>query len=261
MIFLGECSEANNCKNYFVLIVVCLMFVEMLIIFTNMNISQYLNSFFISLTQYFLLSILFLVASCDFTKEEKRPTKDFELKPFPKYYLTFNDRNEKQLLIASAIGIDPITTRTEALKLKEKLTEIKSNDYYTVDSLRTSLPFLVNIAAQRLDSIGILFQDSLISKGGPLYKIFVTSILRTSEDILKLQNKNLNSNTKSAHLYGTTFDIAYWRFERVDTTDIEIDKSKLKVVLAEVLRDLKAANKCYVKYEVKQGCFHVTARP
>jgi hypothetical protein len=27
-----------------------------------------------------------------------------------------------------------------------------------------------------------------------------------------------------------------------------------------VLRDLKKKEKCYVKYELKQACFHITAR-
>ena len=31
-------------------------------------------------------------------------------------------------------------------------------------------------------------------------------------------------------------------------------------VMAEVLRDLKNAGRCYVKYEIKQACFHITAR-
>jgi hypothetical protein len=31
-------------------------------------------------------------------------------------------------------------------------------------------------------------------------------------------------------------------------------------VLAEVLRDAREAGHCYIKYEVKQGCFHITAR-
>lgn len=208
-----------------------------------------------------ILSAFILALALVSCHKEKRKTADFELKPFPKYYLTFNDRNDKQLTVATSIGISPISSRQQALKLDDKLVEIKSGEYYKVDSLRSSLPFLVKTAAARLDSIGILFQDSLIRKGGPLYRIYVTSILRSKEDVEKLHKKNTNSSVNSAHLYGTTFDIAYWRFERVDTTDIEIDKSKLKVVLAEVLRDMRAANKCYVKYEVKQGCFHVTARP
>ena len=207
-----------------------------------------------------LFTIIFAISFIGCTEKKKKAT-DFELRPFPKYYLTFNDRNDKQLSAAAIIGISPVASRQQALKLADKLVEIKSCDYYRVDSLRSSLPFLVKKAAQRLDSIGILFQDSLRRKGGPNYKFYVTSILRTSEDVTKLHKKNSNANINSAHLYGTTFDIAYWRFERMDTTEIEIDKSKLKVVLSEVLRDMKAANKCYVKYEVKQGCFHVTARP
>jgi hypothetical protein len=27
-----------------------------------------------------------------------------------------------------------------------------------------------------------------------------------------------------------------------------------------VLRDFREAGRCYVKYEVKQGCFHITTR-
>ena len=34
----------------------------------------------------------------------------------------------------------------------------------------------------------------------------------------------------------------------------------LKAVLGEVLRDLKKQGRCYVKHEVKQACFHITAR-
>jgi prophage antirepressor-like protein len=34
----------------------------------------------------------------------------------------------------------------------------------------------------------------------------------------------------------------------------------LKWVLSEVLRDFREAGRCYVKYEVKQGCFHLTTR-
>ena len=40
----------------------------------------------------------------------------------------------------------------------------------------------------------------------------------------------------------------------------EVDPDMLKMVLAEVLYDLRKAERCYVKYELKQGCFHITAR-
>jgi hypothetical protein len=34
----------------------------------------------------------------------------------------------------------------------------------------------------------------------------------------------------------------------------------LKWVLCEVLRDIRRQERSYVKYEVKQGCFHITVR-
>ena len=34
----------------------------------------------------------------------------------------------------------------------------------------------------------------------------------------------------------------------------------LKYVLSEVLRDMREQGRCYIKYEVKQGCFHMTVR-
>ena len=35
---------------------------------------------------------------------------------------------------------------------------------------------------------------------------------------------------------------------------------KLKMVLSEVLYDLRQREMCYIKYEKKQGCFHLTVR-
>ena len=65
----------------------------------------------------------------------------------------------------------------------------------------------------------------------------------------------------SAHRYGTTIDIGYYRFERTDNLyPYEIPKEQLRNILAEVIRDMKAKGKMYIKYDVKQGCFHITVR-
>ena len=40
----------------------------------------------------------------------------------------------------------------------------------------------------------------------------------------------------------------------------DVGADTLKLVLSEVLRDLREAERCYVKYELKQGCFHITTR-
>ena len=68
----------------------------------------------------------------------------------------------------------------------------------------------------------------------------------------------------SYHLYGTTFDICYNRYKTVEDPDgparRQVRNDTLKWVLSEVLRDMRAQNRCYIKYEVKQGCFHMTVR-
>ena len=34
----------------------------------------------------------------------------------------------------------------------------------------------------------------------------------------------------------------------------------LKWILSEVLRDMRQNDRCWIKYEVHQGCFHITAK-
>lgn len=92
----------------------------------------------------------------------------------------------------------------------------------------------------------------------------MTSVLRTKDDVKRLRRRNINASKNSAHFYGTTFDISWKRFQKVEDEDgrplQDVSPDTLKLVLSEVLRDLKAADKCYVKYELKQGCFHITSR-
>ena len=62
-------------------------------------------------------------------------------------------------------------------------------------------------------------------------------------------------------MFGTTFDISYSKFicDNPDATHRTFED--LKNMLAEVLYDLKQEGRCYVKYESKQSCFHITTRP
>ncbi|MEG1684874.1 MAG: DUF5715 family protein [Bacteroides sp.] len=178
------------------------------------------------------------------------------------YKRSFGDLNDLHLGSAQAIGISPLSSREEAEALKGNLTEIVGDEYYSVDSLTHSIPYLVPKAAGLLEKIGTNFLDSLGCKGLNPNKIIVTSVLRTKDDVKRLRRRNGNASLNSAHFYGTTFDVSYNRFEKVElerpTQDVGSDT--LKLVLSEVLRDLKKAEACYVKYELKQGCFHITAR-
>ena len=176
------------------------------------------------------------------------------------YQRTFNDVNDVHLSAAVAKGITPLENREEAVSAKERLLRIAPNGFYAMDSLTHSIPYLVPSASVLLTKIGSNFQDSLAAKGLPESRIIVTSVLRTKHDARRLSRRNVNATLNSAHFYGTTFDISYRRFEPADTTAAGTDPWKLKMVLAEVLRDLRKKEWCYVKYEVKQGCFHVTTR-
>lgn len=173
------------------------------------------------------------------------------------YAVTFNDLNNVHLSSAKKLGLKyPLKNRDEAKAVKRSLVKIKSNKRYSVDKLTHSLPYLTLGAAELLDIIGQNFVDSLASKGLKPNKIIVTSVLRTQEDVKKLQESgNVNASSNSAHCYGTTFDITYARYDK-KSEDIET----LKNVLGEVLLDLKKQKKCYVKYELKQRCFHITTR-
>lgn len=180
------------------------------------------------------------------------------------YKRSFGDLNEKHLNIAQAIGIEPIASREDAEHKKEELRLIETNRLYKVDSLTHSIPYLTPGAAQLLDTIGSNFLDSLTAKGLNPNKVIVTSVLRTQNDVKRLRRRNTNASANSAHCYGTTFDVSWKRFQKVEDKDgrplQDVSADTLKLVLSEVLRDLRKADKCYIKYELKQGCFHITTR-
>lgn len=177
------------------------------------------------------------------------------------YNRDFRDLNDLHLTEAKRIGIQPATNREEIEKVKKKMEEIRTNDYYEVEKLTHSIPYLIPSAAQLVEDIGRNFQDSLRHLNASIYKIKVTSVTRTIEDVKKLGKRNLNASRNSAHSYGTTFDVSWARYTKVDERDtLNIDNERLKMVLAMVLRDLKREERCYVKHERKQGCFHITVR-
>ena len=180
------------------------------------------------------------------------------------YKRSFGDLNDTHMAAAKKIGIKPLKDREAAERLGGKVMEIKDGDFYQVDSLTHSIPFLVPRASALLDSIGANFLDSLASKGLNPNQVIVTSVLRTQDDVKKLRRVNGNASANSVHMFGTTFDISYKRFFKVEDPDgrpmQDVRADTLKLVLSEVLRDLKKKEKCYVKYELKQACFHITAR-
>lgn len=175
-------------------------------------------------------------------------------------YKVFNDSNYLQYAAAERLGIDPISDISGAWFLKRPIVKIESCREYYVDRLTHSYPYLVPEAAGLLSEIGSRFNDSLYARGGGCYRIKVTSVLRTPATVSRLRRINRNAVDSSAHQFATTFDISFSRFI-CDSLTVNRTQEDLKNLLAEVLYDLREAGLCYVKYERKQSCFHITARP
>ena len=180
------------------------------------------------------------------------------------YKEAFPDSNDVQLTAALAFGITPLANRDELEKRKGEMVYVGANPYFRLDNLKRSIPYLVPRAAVLLQDIGRSFLDSLYVKHVPLHQMIVTSVTRTTDDVEKLRGHNKNATENSCHLYGTTFDICYNRYVTVQPPQAPIRRAvqndTLKWVLSEVLRDMRQQQRCYVKYEVKQGCFHITVR-
>lgn len=182
-----------------------------------------------------------------------------------KFTREFNDMNDAQLKVAQAIGIPPVANREEADKRKSSLVRLEDTDTYVINSLTHSIPYLIPSAKQLLDDIGQVFQDSLSAKGLNPYKLVVTSVLRTEDDIKKLRRRNVNASENSTHRYGTSFDLSYWRYVKIP--DLrgrpyeDVPPEYLRATLGQVLKDFHdKGNACFVKYEKKQNCFHITVR-
>ncbi len=136
------------------------------------------------------------------------------------------------------------------LESKGVLKKITTNDYYIVRDMEHSDPLLLTKAVDLLTNIGILYKKE-VDKAGLLYVPFeITSATRTIESVKRLQKGNANAIKNSAHLRGKTFDIGYINFA---------DYPQQRALFIQVLKSFNEEKKCFVKFEVSQKCFHVTA--
>ncbi len=212
-----------------------------------------------------LFLCLCVLSSCG--GKSAKPVEDSHLVSYPgrtfSYKQRFNDNQARQIRAAQAGGLDaPLKDREAAQHRRRHLREIRSTDNYVVDELTHSIPYLVPYAADELERIGEGFADILARNGLPHYRFHVSSVLRTEDDVRRLQKSgNINSVTTSCHCYGTTFDLTYSDFEKTTRTGDYMTPDNLKLVLGQVLLNEQRAGRIYVKYEWQQACFHITARP
>ena len=193
-----------------------------------------------------------------------KTVKPHKIYSVPSFKACFPDTQMVQLQAEMKWGVNRVKDREDAEKRKNELVYVGANPYYHIDPLYSSIPYLVPRAAVLLQDIGSAFFDSLYVQGVPLHRLIVTSVLRSEADVKKLRRHNGNATENSCHLYGTTFDICYNRYETVENPNgparRAVRNDSLKYVLSEVLRDMREQGRCYIKYEVKQGCFHMTVR-
>lgn len=173
------------------------------------------------------------------------------------YREVFNDSNRYQLAFAMKYGIQPIEDIGMSYFTSAPIVKITDTQLYRVDTLTHSVPFLVPRAADLLNEIGKRFADRMKAQGIHGYRLRITSLLRTPDAVKKLRRVNRNATAQSAHQFATTFDIAYNKFFD-DPGATPVDQARLKVILAEVLFELRREERCMVKYEIKTPCFHIT---
>ena len=175
-----------------------------------------------------------------------------------------NDKNDIHLLNAQKNGLKK-TFATNAdfdaeigdYVRRSILVEVVDNPLYQLKNLTSSRPYLIPEAVDLLNEIGYRFQTELKEKKYRNYRFRITSLLRTEEDQSKLTHRNSNATEHSAHLYGTTFDISYKDFCRVDNDSIE-SRYETVQTLTNVLVKMREECKFLAVRERKQSCFHIT---
>jgi hypothetical protein len=141
-----------------------------------------------------------------------------------------------------------------------KLVEVIQNEYYVLDTMYYSHPFLTPESSQLLDSIGRRFHEKLENTNLACAQLNVTSLLRTVASVERLRRRNRNSIRNSAHLHGTSFDISYRTFY---FNGVQVDESSskyLKDALIETIWEFKKKGLCWATFEYWQTCIHVVRR-
>ena len=193
-------------------------------------------------------------------KPNRDPNRKDRRDPYRNYPQIFKDLNDVQLVAAQLNGT-PRTLTIEELEGGEfGLQRIETNKLYKVDPLTHSAPYLVPKAKDFLDDLGDAFQDSLYNRGyDRRHRFIVTSVYRTENHIKRLRRSgNVNATTNSCHQFGTTVDITYVRFDKPE--EYRANDPKLLQLLMQTVYDMHKAGRCYVKYERKQSCLHITIR-
>jgi len=181
--------------------------------------------------------------------EFKEKNNSLNLKDGLKGYIKFASRN----------GISKCSDKNEVLNNSE-LIKITNSDFFIIDNLTHSYPYLTEDGENLLNNIGEGFNSKIANSDLKHSKFIVTSLTRTTESINRLLEVNPSAISNSAHQYGECFDITYNRFSNYNVKLKPCHLNYLKEVLAGVIYELKKDKKCWALTENTQPCFHVVSR-
>lgn len=195
------------------------------------------------------------------------------------------DRNAEQIAHAKRLGTRASgAAEIERLRQQGHLVELEdSTAHWVLRSMEHSVPYVTRDTQAMLVELGTRFHAQLDRLGLPLYRMKITSALRTNETQAELRRTNPNaSRTVSAHEFGTTVDVSHERFavpadplpylrrptglsarlpEHEAEMLEEIGKEHAKVlqaVLGRTLREMKEEGALLVMMEDAQPVYHMT---
>lgn len=162
----------------------------------------------------------------------------------------FVDNVKKQEGAYALEGIKPQQNKNGLNKLVRmgKLRNVISNEYYIIDDLTHSSPYLMPKAILFLKDLSKLYTNKCNIKSVQLIPFKISSLTRTKTDVKNLMKVNENAIYNSSHLKGKTFDVNYRAFNNNKTQTI---------CFIEALKELRNNNRCFVKFE-SNGCLHIT---
>lgn len=207
---------------------------------------------------------LFITIICAATGYKYRRIIVKEVRNYHRNSSAMNQGNARHIKEGSCIAKNTrLNLPQKKLSQLSSLTGLKhvsSGESYHVDAMTHSKPLLTKKGQKILNTVANDFQRSLEAKGYKKKKIVITSMTRSIESQKRLSKENVNAASKSAHLYGSTFDISYRQFKSVSKSrGKEPSDAVLVQTLEDTLTKLKNKGSLVGIKEYKQLCFHVTA--
>ncbi len=182
--------------------------------------------------------------------EHYSPRKRSNKGDCPDCQVIFVDNVKKQEEAYQKEGIKPQETNSGLKKLLRigKLKAVKSNEYYIIDYLKHSSPYLLPKAVVFLEDLSKIYSNKCAKKTITFIPFRISSLTRTKTNVKELMISNKNAISNSSHLKGKTFDVNYRAFNK--------NKKQINCFIA-ALSELRNKKRCFVKYE-RNGCLHIT---